>query len=52
MKQYKHKGFIIIQVLTPQGDKWYNVFRDDVKLNTTRELSTLSKAKEFIAAQA
>lgn len=50
MKQYKHKGFIIIQV-THQGDKWYNVFKGDTKLNTTRELSTLTKAKEFVVAQ-
>lgn len=52
MKRYKHGKFIIVQVLTPQGDKWYNVFKDDVKLNPTRELNTLNKAKEFCKTHA
>jgi hypothetical protein len=47
MKQYKHGEFTIVQVLTPQGDRWYNVFKGDVKINQTKELSTISKAKEF-----
>jgi len=51
MKQYKYKGYTIAKVLTPQGEVWYNVFRGDAKLNLTRDLTTLSKAKAFIEAQ-
>jgi len=48
----RYKGYTITKVLTPQGDKWYNVFKGDVKLNLSRDLTTLSKAKAFIEAQA
>lgn len=49
MKTYNYKGYTIVLIESLNGvEKWYNIFKNDIKINDNRDINTLTKAKQYI----